>query len=77
MWDKTFGGNYTDWLFDMILVSDGGFLLGGQSFSEASGDKSEPNHDATPAGSDYWMVRIDAAGNKFGTALLADLKLKI
>lgn len=64
VWDKTFGGNYTDWLFDMILVSDGGFLLGGQSFSEASGDKSEPNHDPTPAGSDYWMVRLDASGNK-------------
>jgi Secretion system C-terminal sorting domain len=64
VWDKTLGGNYTDWLFDMILVSDGGFLLGGQSFSEASGDKSEPNHDATPAGSDYWIVRLDAGGNK-------------
>ena len=78
VWDKTFGGNYTDWLFDMILVSDGGFLLGGQSFSEASGDKSEPNHDATPAGSDYWMVRIDAAGNKlwdrtFGGSEIEDI----
>lgn len=64
VWDKTFGGNYTDWLFDMTATQDGGFLLGGQSFSEATGDKSEPNNDPTPAGSDYWMVKIDAAGNK-------------
>ena len=78
VWDKTFGGNYTDWLFDMILVSDGGFLLGGQSFSEATGDKTEPNHDPTPAGSDYWMVRLDAAGNKlwdrtFGGSEIEDI----
>jgi len=64
VWDKTFGGNYTDWLFTMTVTQDGGFLLGGQSFSEATGDKSEPNNDPTPAGSDYWMVKIDAAGNK-------------
>lgn len=64
IWDKTFGGNYTDWLFAMTVTQDGGFLLGGQSFSEATGDKSEPNNDPTPAGSDYWIVKMDAAGNK-------------
>lgn len=64
VWDKTFGGNYTDWLFDLAATSDGGFVLGGQSFSEVSGDKSEPNHDATPAGSDFWIVRINALGVK-------------
>ena len=64
VWDKTFGGNYTDWLFCMTLTSDGGFLLGGQSFSEATGDKSDPNHDATPAGSDFWIVKTNSAGAK-------------
>jgi hypothetical protein len=64
LWERTFGGNFTDWLFDMTATSDGGFLLGGQSFSQAAGDKSEPNHDPTPAGSDRWIVKIDDNGNK-------------
>ncbi len=64
LWDKNFGGNFNDWLFCMSNYSDGGFILGGQSFSGVSGDKSEPNHDPTPAGSDMWVIRIDANGNK-------------
>jgi hypothetical protein len=64
LWERNYGGNYNDWLFTVIPVSTGGFLLGGQSFSELSGDKSEPNHDPDPSGSDYWIVRIDDNGNK-------------
>jgi len=64
LWEKNFGGNYNDWLFALSPVSGGGFLLGGQSFSEQSGDKSEPNHDPNPTGSDYWVVKIDDNGNK-------------
>ena len=45
VWDKTYGGNFTDWLFDAVSTADGGFLLGGQSFSDATGDKSEPNNE--------------------------------
>ncbi|MBL0342124.1 MAG: T9SS type A sorting domain-containing protein [Bacteroidetes bacterium] len=78
VWDKTFGGNYTDWLFTMTKTSDGGFMLGGQSFSEVSGDKSEPNTDPTPAGSDRWMVKINSAGTKqwdrtFGGSEIEDI----
>ncbi len=78
VWDKTFGGNYTDWLFALTVTQDGGFLLGGQSFSEASGDKTEPNHDATPSGSDYWIVKINASGTKqwdrtFGASQIEDI----
>ena len=64
VWDKTFGGAHTDWLFDLIRTNDGGFLLGGQSFSGATGDKSEPNWDPDPSGSDRWIVKIDNMGNK-------------
>lgn len=64
LWDRTLGGNYTDWLFDMTSTSDGGYVLGGQSFSENTGDKSEPNHDPTPSSSDRWIVKIDDSGNK-------------
>ncbi|MFM7902771.1 MAG: hypothetical protein ACKPAD_12405, partial [Bacteroidota bacterium] len=51
LWERTFGGNYTDWLFDMTATSDGGYVLAGQSFSENTGDKTEPNHDPTPSSS--------------------------
>lgn len=64
LWERTFGGNYTDWLFDMTTSSDGGYVLAGQSFSENTGDKSEPNHDPTPSSSDRWIVKIDDSGNK-------------
>ncbi|MFN5324715.1 MAG: T9SS type A sorting domain-containing protein [Bacteroidota bacterium] len=64
VWDKTYGGNNTDWLFDLKSTTDGGFILGGQSFSEASGDKSENNNDPTTSSSDRWIVKLDAFGNK-------------
>jgi len=64
IWDKTFGGNYTDWLFDLTTTSDGGYVLAGQSFSENTGDKSEPNHDPTPSSSDRWILKVDQAGTK-------------
>lgn len=64
LWERNFGGNYNDWLFSVIPLSTGEFLLGGQSFSEQSGDKSEPNHDPNPSGSDYWVIKVDENGNK-------------
>ena len=62
LWDKTFGGNYNDWLYALTPTSDGGFILGGQSYSENTGDKTEPNHEPAPGGSDRWIVKIDSAG---------------
>jgi hypothetical protein len=58
-WDKTYGGNGGDGVNTMITTSDGGFLLGGFSRSDISGDKSE----ASRGGSDYWILKIDQAGN--------------
>ncbi|RDC65299.1 PQQ-binding-like beta-propeller repeat protein [Adhaeribacter pallidiroseus] len=62
LWDKTFGGDQEEILTSLIATRDGGYLLGGISQSGKSGDKSEPalaNGDY-----DYWLVKIDAAGNK-------------
>jgi hypothetical protein len=61
MWDKRFGGNAQDILTCFIQTDDNGFLLGGLSGSDSSGDKTENmrgNHE------DYWIVKIDSAGNK-------------
>ena len=60
LWDKTFGGSGDDWLYSIVPSPDGGYLLGGYSESGISGDKSE----ASRGFDDYWVVKIDAAGNK-------------
>ena len=59
-WDKTFGGNNTDYLGMIIVTSDGGFVIGGNSTSNISGDKSENGQGAY----DFWVVKINANGQK-------------
>jgi hypothetical protein len=60
IWDKTFGGNDHDFLTSLQQTADGGYIVGGASFSGISGDKTQ-----TSKGSyDYWVVKLDASGNK-------------
>ncbi len=60
VWDKTLGGISDDQLSATLLTADGGYLLAGYSFSDASGDKSENRKGEN----DFWVVKIDATGNK-------------
>jgi hypothetical protein len=64
LWDKTYGGRYTDMFRTGIETSDGGFLLGGYSESDISGDKSQAGN----GGKDFWIIKIDADGNKLWDA---------
>jgi len=59
-WDKRFGGTSEDELQSLQQTEDGGFILGGYSFSRKGGDKTEPNFGAN----DYWVVKTDGNGNK-------------
>jgi hypothetical protein len=69
--DLTFGGSADD---IATCVSDGtGAIIGGNSFSGVSGDKTSPNR----GGSDYWLIRlnrtsptlaVDFQGNAGGSA---------
>ncbi|MDF7815219.1 T9SS type A sorting domain-containing protein [Hymenobacter sp. YC55] len=59
-WDKTFGGNNLDNLLALQQTSDGGYMLGGQSNSGISGDKTQGNQGEF----DYWVVKLDASGTK-------------
>ncbi|UOQ51720.1 T9SS type A sorting domain-containing protein [Hymenobacter cellulosivorans] len=59
-WDKTFGGSYRDELTVMRPTREGGVILGGYSTSNISGDRTQ----ASPGYGDYWVVKVDAAGNK-------------
>ncbi|MFN7640250.1 MAG: gliding motility-associated C-terminal domain-containing protein, partial [bacterium] len=55
-WDKTLGGSDYDWLGSLQQTTDGGYILGGRSWSNADidGGKSENNRGL----SDYWVVKL-------------------
>jgi len=59
-WDKTFGGRNVDELQSIQQTKDNGYILGGTSSSGQSGDKTQ----ASKGESDYWIVKLDANGNK-------------
>ncbi len=67
MWDKTFGGASVEWMQDMIQTSDGGYMIGGYTWSDSTGDVSQPSRDSSAIWydrGDYWVVKTDAQGNK-------------
>ena len=58
-WQKTLGGDTSDYLNAIIVSSDGGYVLMGASRSDISGNKT-----ADAVGSaDYWVVKLDPTGN--------------
>ncbi|MEO5569319.1 MAG: T9SS type A sorting domain-containing protein [Bacteroidia bacterium] len=59
-WDKDFGGTTLDQLTSIDETADGGYILGGISNSDSSGDKTQ----ASWGNQDYWIVKIDSLGNK-------------
>jgi hypothetical protein len=60
LWDRTYGGSRDDILYAIEATPDGGFLCAGESASAVSGNKTNAGY----GGIDYWVVRIDANGNK-------------
>ena len=62
-WQNTIGGSSGDDFFSIEQTVDGGYILGGYSRSNTSGDKSENNWDTTLVTGDYWIVKTDASGN--------------
>jgi hypothetical protein len=60
IWDRTIGSYNNDWLYSLVQTPDGGYILGGESMSNVLGDKTQ----ATKGLTDYWLVKLDAGGNK-------------
>lgn len=56
-WDKTIGGNSYDALFNLKEIQQDQFVLSGSSWSDISGDKTEPTRGAA----DYWVVWLNSA----------------
>lgn len=60
LWEQSFGGSDHDELRAFRQTSDGGFILGGYSYSGPSGAKTGTNFGSA----DFWIVRLDSNGNK-------------
>jgi hypothetical protein len=61
LWDRGFGGDATDLLFDIHVLSDlSRVILSGQSLSSSSGDKSEDSYDTS---GDCWVILLDEDWN--------------
>ena len=58
--EKTYGGTADDILRSIAPTRDGGYLLGGESWSQVSGDKTAPNYGSD----DFWLVKIAGDGTK-------------
>ena len=59
IWEKTIGGDGTDWLFHSFQNSRGNYMFSGYSYSGISGDKTVPDK----GGSDFWIIEMDPDGN--------------
>lgn len=60
LWEKSYGGNYAEYLFDAQATADYGFVLAGSSVSRKSGNK-EGDY---VYGLDYWIWKMDERGEQ-------------
>jgi hypothetical protein len=58
LWQKTLGGSDADGAYAITASGDGGFVVAGYTFSN---DKDVTGNQGN---SDYWVVKLDAAGTK-------------
>ena len=59
LWDRAYGGDNFDQLWDLEEAADGGLIMGGMSRSGVSGVKTEMNIGSW----DMWIIKTDANGN--------------
>jgi gliding motility-associated-like protein len=64
VWQKTIGGASGEVLVSGYEDKDGGFVIGGTSASEISGDKTAASNAVGPGEEDdFWVVKLSATGN--------------
>jgi len=51
MWNHTYGGTNFDAAMSLVVTSDGGYAIAGQTYSFGAGDV------------DFWLVKTDSSGN--------------
>jgi len=63
LWDMTYGGSKNDNCKSIDATLDGGYIIGGYSFSPMSGNKTENVVGGGTNYADYWVLKIDNVGN--------------
>jgi phenylpyruvate tautomerase PptA (4-oxalocrotonate tautomerase family) len=58
-WQRTIGGYQANTLSNIQETSEGGYIVGGTSASDASGEKNETSWNAT---NDYWVLKLNDTG---------------
>ncbi|HRG29178.1 MAG TPA: MopE-related protein [Chitinophagales bacterium] len=58
VWQKIFGGSSSEYLTDLEITPDGGYIVAGYSYSGASGNKTEISY----GGADFWIVKLNNDG---------------
>ena len=58
-WEKTLGGSDDDWLYCIEQAADSGYLVGGKSMSNISGNKTENSKGYF----DYWLIKLSPTGD--------------
>lgn len=59
LWEKSYGGMQSEYLFDVIPTPDYGFILAGSSLSDKSGNKIDEKVNDL----DYWLWKMDEHGD--------------
>jgi gliding motility-associated-like protein len=59
LWEKSYGGNNDDQLYEIAKVPAGGYIMAGVTQSGPSGIKTSPAYGSM----DIWVIRIDDKGN--------------
>jgi len=52
IWERVFGGSYNDSAYLLVQTNDGGYAVGGYTFSFSLGR------------ADFWLIKLDSEGNK-------------
>lgn len=58
-WDKLLGGDQYDYPTSIVQAADGGYIVGGYSYSSANGDVTPTSH----GNSDFWLVKLSSTGS--------------
>lgn len=59
LWEKSYGGIHSEYLFDAQPTADYGFILAGSSLSGKTGNKEQENVNNL----DYWIWKMDERGD--------------
>ncbi|WP_107037337.1 T9SS type A sorting domain-containing protein [Brumimicrobium mesophilum] len=59
-WQKSFGGSSVDFVSKLLTTSDGNLLIGVDSESDISGNKTVTSR----GGVDFWVIKVDEQGNE-------------